>query len=262
MRGAARLLLALTFAVAARAANEAALLEVWNEHIAKPDDHEAAIKACQAFATANANDPLLHVVQGIEAWHHFRADRTTEALRLTEPYLTAPASPINDGARRLALGWLTRLDREKVAAALQLYYRKEVAYPKSLDQLATHPKLPAATRPPLTDRFGKPWAYQLTGFSKLRGFVDQKYSLQSTALGDLSELKLALAAPYASRIVATPTQVVTAPGGAPAVKFNVPGKGAALLAAGQAAGELHLAFVGSQIIVVCDFTHWKIFPRP
>ena len=45
---------------------------------------------------------------------------------------------------------MTRLDREKVAAALQLYYRKEVAYPKSLELITTHPKIPAAARPPLT----------------------------------------------------------------------------------------------------------------
>lgn len=248
--------------VAARAANEAALLELWNQHMAAKDDHEAAISACRAFAAANANDPLLPVAQGIEAWHHLRAGRDPEALRLLDPQVSAPAGPVADGARRLALGWLTRFDREKVTAALQLYYRKEVAYPKSLNQLAAYPKLPADTRPPMNDRFGKPWVYQLTGFTKLRGLTDQKYSLQSSVLGDLSELKLALAAPYGSHITATPVQVVTAPGNTVAVKFNLPGKGAAVIGAGQAAGDLHLAWVGSQIIVVCDYTHWRIFPRP
>lgn len=245
----ARLAIVLSLACSAHAANEAALLELWNQHIAKPDDHDAAIKACRAFAEVNANDPLLPIAHGIEAWHHFRAGRDADALKLTEPYLTAPAGAVNDGARRIALGWFTRLDREKVAAALQIYYRKNVAFPKSLDQL-TKP-------PPLSDRFGKPWAYQLTGFTKLRGFADQKYSLQSSTLGDWSEMKAAIAAPYASRITATPAQLV-----ANAVRFDIPGKGASVIGVGQAAGDLHLAFVGSQIIVVCDFTHWKVFPRP
>lgn len=236
-------------AVSARAANEDALLELWKQHLAKPDEHDAMIKACEAFTAANANDPLLPVVHGIAAWHHFRAGRDTDALRLTEPYTSAPAGPVTDGARRIALGWLTRLDREKVATALQTYYRKNVAYPKSLDQLVAGPLL--------NDRFGKPWVYQLTGFTKLRGFTDQKYSLQSAALGDLSTMKTALAAPYAARITAVPAQIT-----AEAVRFNIPGKGATLLGIGQAAGDLHLAFVSSQIIVVCDFTHWKIFPRP
>jgi hypothetical protein len=31
---------------------------------------------------------------------------------------------------------------------------------------------------------------------------------------------------------------------------------------GAGAGDLHLAFIGAKIIVVCDHTHWKIFPRP
>lgn len=235
--------------LSARAANEDALLDLWKKHIAKPDDHDAAINECRAFAVANANDPLLPVVHGIEAWHHFRAGREADALRLTEPYASAPASPVNDGARRIALSWLTRLDREKVATALQSHYRKNVAYPKSLDQLAAGP--------PLADRFGKPWVYQLTGFAKLRGFTDQKYSLHSATLGDLSTMKAALAVPYASRINAVPAEITAAN-----VRFNIPSKGASLIGVGQAAGELHLTFVGSQFIVVCDFTHWKIFPRP
>ena len=53
---------------------------------------------------------------------------------------------------------------ELLAAALQVFYRKQVAYPKSLEQL------PAESRPPMNDRFGKPWNYQLTGFAKLTGF--------------------------------------------------------------------------------------------
>lgn len=233
----------------ARAANEDALLELWKQHVARPDDHDAAIKACRTFAGVSTNDPLLPVAHGIEAWHHFRAGHDADALKLTEPYAASPASPVNDGARRIALGWLTRLDREKVAAALLTYYRKHVAFPKSLDQLAAGP--------PHNDRFGKPWVYQLTGFAKLRGFTDQKYALQSSVLSDLSEMEAALAAPYASRITATPAQVI-----GDAVRFNIPGKGATLLGVGQAAGDLHLAFVGSQIVVVCDFTHWKILPRP
>ncbi len=255
-------LLVLTLCATARGANEAALLEIWKQHVAAPDNHDAAIKACRDFATANVSDPLVPVARGIEAWHDFRAGRDDEALQLMQPYVNSPAGPTGEGLRRIALGWLTRFDREKVAAALQLYYRKEVAYPKSLDQLVASPKISADARQPLNDRFGKPWVYQLTGFTKLRGFPDQKYSLQSSALGDFSDLKQALNAPYASRITATPVQIVAAPGNAVAVTFNIPRKGSAAIGVGQASGDLYLAFVGSQIIVVCDYAHWKVFPRP
>ncbi|MEO6739609.1 MAG: hypothetical protein ABIP20_05105 [Chthoniobacteraceae bacterium] len=245
------------------AANEAALLELWNQHIATPEEHDETIKACRAFATANANDPLLPVVQDIEAWHHFRAGRAQDAWRILQPQLTAPVGPITNAARALAQGWFTRLDREKVAASLQIYYRKEVAYPKTLDLIAKHPKIPAEVRPPFIDRFGQPWNYQLTGFAKATGFPDQKYSLQSTTLGDLSELKAAIAAPYASRIRAVPVGIVPAPGNTFAVKFTNVGKaGTAIVAVGQASGDLHVAFAGSSIVVVCDHTHWKVFPKP
>ncbi len=250
----------------ATAANEDALLELWQEHIAKPDDHDEAIKACRSFAKANASDPLLPIVEDIEAWHHFRVGRTAEALKLVEPHLTAPRGPVADASRAIAQGWFTRLDREKVAAALQFYYRKEVAYPKTLDLVAKHPKIPADVRPPFIDRFGQQWNYRLTGLTgslKATGFTDQKYSLQSMVLGDLSDMKSALAAPYASRIAAVPAQIVAAPGGASAVKFSSVGRGVtAIVAVGQASGDLHVAFAGAKIIAVSDFTHWKIFPKP
>ncbi len=250
----------------ARAANEDALLELWQEHIAKPDDHDEAIKACRSFAKANASDPLLPIVEDIEAWHHFRAGRSAEALKLVEPHLTAPRGAVADASRAIAQGWFTRLDRDKVAAALQLYYRKEVGYPKTLDLVAKHPKIPADARPPFIDRFGQQWNYRLTGLAsslKATGFTDQKYSLQSMVLGDLSDMKSALAAPYASRITAVPAQIVLDLRGASTVKFNNVGKaGTAIVAVGQASGDLHVAFAGAKLVAVSDFTHWKIFPKP
>lgn len=255
------LLFAIVLVSSARAANETALLELWQQHTATPEAHEEVISACRSFATANAGDPLLPVVQGIEAWHHLRAGRSADGLRLMEPHLTAPAGPITDAARALARGWFTRFDREKVTGSLQAYYRKAVAFPKTLDQLANDPKLPADARPPGTDRFGKPWNYRLTGFKTVSGFGDQKYALQSDALSDLSDLKAALKIPYASRIQMTPVQIVPGPGNTVAVKLS--GKsGPAIIGVGQGAGALQVAFAGAQIVVLCDHAHWKIFPKP
>ena len=256
----------LVCSVAVRAADEDGLLELWKQHMAAPDDHETVIKACRDFSTAHAGDPLLPVVRGIEEWHTLRAGKHDEAFAMFEPDLALPPSPLNDGARRIAFAWITRKDREKVAAALQAYYRKEIAYPKTLEQVAAHPKLKSAP-PPLNDRFGKPWNYALTGFDKvkgfekLKGFADQKYSLRSAVLGDLSDIKSAEKLPYAARISAVPQQVIPAPGNLLAVKFNL-GKTTSVIGAGTSAGDLHLAFVGTKIIVVCDYTHWKLFLRP
>lgn len=245
----------------ALAADEDALLSLWQQHMSAPDDHEAAIKACRAFSAAHPNDPLLPVARGFEEWHTLRDGRRTEAFAMWEVDLSLPNSPLNECARRLANGWLTRADREKVVAALQAYYRKEIAYPKNLAEIAAHPKLKNEVKPPETDRFGKPWSYSLTGFEKVKGFGDQKYSLRSTVLGDLSETSAAEKLPYASRIVAVPQRVIAMPDTTIGVSFNI-GKTPSLSMLGPGAGDLHLAFVGAKIIVVCDHTHWKILPRP
>jgi len=239
----------------ARAADEDALLKLWNQHMETPDDHDAVVKACRDFATAHAGDPLLPIVRGLEAWHLLRAAHRGEALQIMTADMTAPPGPLTDGARRLAQAWMSRADRDQVAEALQTYYRKHVAYPKTLEQL------PEEGRPPLNDRFSEPWNYKLTGFAKVPGFNDQKYSLQSAHLGNLSDFKGAMALPYAARIVAVPQQVIAAPGGGQAVKFNIEGR-LVVLGVGLATGDLHLAFAGSKIVVVCDYTHWKVFPRP
>jgi hypothetical protein len=232
-------------------ADDDAILNLWMQQLRTPDDHEALIKACHDYTAANAGDPFLPVVRGIEEWHLLRTNHRAEALQMITADLTAPPGPINDGARHLAQGWLTRVDREQVAAALQSYYHKQIAYPKSLDQL------PPNARGPLADRFGQPWSYKLTGFAAVPGFGDQKYALESPTLGDTSDFKTAVQLPYAGRIVAIPLQILPPQGNTRAVKFNL-GRSVAMIGTGEAAGDLFLAYVGKSFIVVCDYTHWKI----
>jgi hypothetical protein len=252
----------LSFTVnSACAADEEGLISVWRQHLMAPDDHQVAIKACEAFVAAHPADPLVPVVRGIEAWHKLRDGRRSEASAIWEADLSLPSSPLNDCARRLAFGWMSRFDREKVAEALQAYYKKEVAYPKELAQISIHPGLKNGPKPPETDRFGKPWSYTLTGFEKTKGFKDQKYSLRSVVLGDLSEINAAEKLAYGSKIIAVPQRVVTLPNNALGISFNV-GTSVLLSMVGPGAGDLHLAFVGNKFIVVCDHTHWKILPRP
>jgi len=226
-----------------------------------PDEHDVLIKACQVFAAAHSGDPLLPVVRGFEAWHTLRAGRPQEAFALWESDLKLPASPLNECAKRLACGWMSRADREKVVASLQAYYRREVAYPKNLELIAAHPRLKNEPKAPEKDRFGNPWSYTLTGFEKTKGFPDQKYSLKSSVLGDLSDLQSAASLVYASKITAVPQRVITMPNNTSAVSFNL-GKSVSMSMAGPGQGDLHLAFIGAKFIVVCDHTHWKILPRP
>jgi hypothetical protein len=253
--------LAAVFVPAARAADEDGLVALWKQHMQAGAEHEAVIAACRAFAATHANDLLLPVARGIEAWRTLRAGNREAAFALYEADLALPPAPVNDCARRLASGWLTRADREKIDAALHAYYRKEIAYPKELAQLASHPRFKKEPRLPEVDRFGKPWSYTLTSFEKFKGLADQRYALRSAVLGELSELKAAEALPYAGQISAVPLRVIAMPDNTSAVSFRQ-GATTALSLLGPGAGELHLAFVGAKIIVVCDHTHWKLLPRP
>ena len=247
----------------ADAANEAGLLKIWNQHIATPQDHDALIKSCTAFMTDYPSDPLKPIAQDIEAWHKMQAGRDKEAWPILESHLNAPADPVSDGARLIAKGWLSRLDREKAVAALLKYYRNEVQFPENLEAVFTHPKIPATLHPPRVDRFGKPWVYQLNGTQKIPGFLNQKYALVSSELGDFSDLKKALAAPYAAQIVVKPIQVLPLLGDVTPVKFSTPEKNVTvLLTPGKSGKDFYLAYAGAQIIVVCDHMHWKVFPKP
>lgn len=225
------------------------------------DEHESVIAACRTFVDAHPNDPLVVVARGIEAWRNLKAGNKKEAFALYTADLALPPSPLNDCARKLACGWMTRADRETVESALRAYYRKEIAYPKELSQIANHPRLKTQPKPPETDRFGRPWIYGLTSLQKLKGFNDQRYTLRSAVLGELSDLTSAAALPYASRIDALPQRIVAMPDNTTAVSFKN-GANTSLSLLGPGTGDLHLAFIGYKIIVVCDLNHWKLLPRP
>jgi len=245
-----------------RAANETELERLWEQHLARPDDHAAVIAACQRFVALDAGDPFTDVVSGIETWHLLRSGKAGEATPILQSHLIAKPSLILSGATAVAKGWQTRLDRERVVKALQLFYRKEVGYPASLADLIAHPKVPKEQHPPLNDRFGNPWQYRLVGIKGLPTMQDQRYELLSTALGDQSPLEVALEAPYGFGIDLIPEAVFPALN-PPQVSFKNPaGGGATAIPLGRSAGGLYLAYIGNQIVIVCNHSYWKIFSRP
>jgi hypothetical protein len=251
----------LVFLSTVKAADEDGLVALWRQHMTTQDEHEAVIAACRTFTSSNPGDPLCVVARGIEAWRTLRTGRREEAFAIYAADLELPSSPLNDAARRLASAWMTRADRDKVEASLRTYYRKEIAYPRDLAQISSHPKFKNEPKPTATDRFGKPWIYHPAALEKLKGLSDQRYTLRSEVLGDLSDLKTAEALPYASRILAVPQRIVPMPDNTMAVSFKN-GTSTVLSTIGPGTGDLHLAFIGYKIIVVCDLTHWKLLPRP
>jgi hypothetical protein len=93
------------------------------------------------------------------------------------------------------------------------------------------------------------------------GFENQKYSLECAELGPLSDLQNSLKLRYADHIKIKPTSISPAPGGVGSIiNFQATdSKSVTVLGEGQVAKGIQLAFVGQEILVVCDPTHWKVF---
>lgn len=253
--GAALILIGLQGAFAA---NEAVFLELWKNHERDPSRHEDLVAQCRKFFEANPGDPLRDAAKSLEAWHLLAAGKDAEAWPIFESQAGSQSA-----AARVAKGWLSRREMQKVAASLKLFYREEIGFPKDLAEISTHPKIPANARPPATDAFGTPWKYSLSGFENLPGFEsfgNQKYSLECVELGPLSDLKESLKLRYADQIKIKPVGIQPGPGGGSVVNFQAAdSKGMMMMGEGQVAKGIQLAYVGQGILVVCDATHWKVY---
>jgi len=193
----------LALAAPASAQSEAdaarALAKIWQQHTRAPAEHAALVQAVQQMAGQYADSKLLAVARGLGAWHALQAGQTNTARLLLLPLLAARAEdPISTEARVFAQRWLTRLDREQVRTGLQLYYRNHVEYPAALSALG---ELVVTNRPPLADRFGRDWKYELTTMKRLTKLRGQRYNLSSPTLGDDSDLGAMLRRPYGGGLV-------------------------------------------------------------
>ena len=266
-RWSAKVLLCATVWVAADAAcrgqetpaDEQGLWLVWAGHTNAAASPAAFTEACRIFKAKSPGDPLTVVVRGLEAWHLLKARQTNEAVRLWEAMISPSDDALPKAGADLARGWLTRLDRELVRAALMRVYVRDVAFPASLDAIKA---LKGATPPPLADRWGNPWTYELAAMRALKGFPRQRYILESKRLGANSDLTRALAVPYASRIQLEPVRIVTGLGAGETVEFVTPARKNIALMAGTDMDGILFAYLGKSLIVLTDGNHWRLVPRP
>jgi hypothetical protein len=256
--------------------NERALWQLWQQHATNAVDHEELLAACKTFTDQNPADPLLAVGQTLAAWNLLCLGRQVEAATILVRHLDKTGVPLEDGAAHLARSWMTRLDRERVKAALQFYYRREVRYPRSLDELAAYAPLPKELALPGRDRWGTPWRYALVGFKTLPGLLDQKYEVSSAKLGPASDLARALAVPYGDGMRVQPTRMLSANPGGEIVELMTepPAAATADASAAKPAGRtfavginstvegICLSYVGRSILIVHDNDHWKLLMRP
>ena len=252
------LLLSCGFAFGERP-DETALLTLWGRHQQDPENHQAIVQDAQAFGQNYAQSPLAAVARGLAAWHLLKAGNTEEATRVLSEMTGGGQQVTTAATREMAFRWLTRLDFATVTAGLRKLYATNIEYPDTLASLAT---LPAASRPPLTDRWGTPWAYSATGFKVIDAGSKQTFKLECTKLGNKSDLKKALAAPYGAGLALKPEKIMPPMGGKTVLQVQGAGGVHAILTEGATAGDLGFAYFGEALIVLSNGDYWFVEPKP
>ena len=242
-------------------ADEKALWILWNKQAESPSNHVELLDLCARYERSFPGDPFLPVVRGIESWHLLAAGRTGAAQTNLLTLLSAATDPLSRAGDRMAKAWLTRLDRERVRAALTRIYAQRVMFPDSLNELND---LPVDQRPPLMDRWGRPWVYRLTDFKRLPGIKKSRYRLESSEVMGRTDLALALQTPYAARITLRPQRLVTAVGTVKSVQFETAGPKVEkpVLTEGSDFQGQTFVHLGSTLLLLSDGDHWKVLPWP
>ncbi len=257
-------LVVLAVVKSASAADEAGLWRLWTRQQAEPGHHEAHAEAFSHFAATRPDDALAPLADTLAAWHFLQAGRIDEATARWERWATPRRTPTARGAAQLSRAWLTRLDREEVVAALDAYRAREVRFPARLSDLPSHPAVVAAgLSPPLQDRWGQSWTYQLTQMRVLTGLPGQRYRLESLRLRDMSDLQTATSVPYGAGI---PLEVVRVLGAGQTASVQLadpeaPGAPIALTPGAQH-NAITLEYLSDHLVVLHDTLHWKIMRTP
>ncbi len=237
------------------------LLAFWERRATTASDPAASIEVCRKEMANQPNSMYLPVIRGVMAWHELAAGRTEEGAATLKTLMTSEKDPLALAGNTLACRWLTRLDRERVRKALSDYYTRNVAYPASLAPVL---ELPANQRPPALDRWNQPWQYRLASFKRIPGLSDQRYDLRSGALDSESDLKDALAVPYAAPTNLIPVKVISRSEGPAAVEFQAPGTPPRrmVLTEGSRAGRFYFIRLVAQSVLLSDGDRWYLVPLP
>ncbi|MFO7937883.1 MAG: hypothetical protein R6V06_09805 [Kiritimatiellia bacterium] len=237
--------------------DERGLWKIWvagaNSAFMAPD----VARDCQQFKTENPTDSLAVVAAGIEAWNYLKAGKTEAAVEVFNSMLLEKGrgKGLQKAGDRMARSWLSRLDREKVAAGLKKLYLRNIEFPASLDSLQSLKNMPV---PPLTDRWGKPWEYSRK--STIKGMASQRYKLESSVLGSRSVLEKALKVSYGKEIDLRPVRVL--PNVRDTIEFKTASGRVVLRRVEDGVNRINLDYLGEYIIVLSDGSHWSVMAKP
>ena len=236
--------------------DERALWDLWCAGTNSAFEAESVLEECRQFRNNSPGDPLAIVVAGIEGWWHLKRGNQSEARNIfTAMLMDGNATVLPTAGDKMARTWLTRMDREMVVDALKKLYLRNVEFPIELDAVKL---LALKPEPPLMDQWGKDWEYRRG--SAIKGMESQRYVLESSMLGVYSGLQDALLVPYASRIDLVPVRFV--PNLRNTIEFTSGTGSSVIRQAGDFTHRINLAYIGSNIIVVTDGSHWSVLPRP
>lgn len=229
-----------------------ALAALWRLHAASPTGHTAVALAGREWLRRFPRSAARPVAQGLTAWHAARSGSTNEAAEIWEAMAAADATPIERAGAEMGRRWLSRLDRDRVAAALSSYYARHAVFPSTLQPLR---ELPPERRPPLTDRFGAHWQYSPTAFRRIAGTQGHRYDLASPTLGERSVLNAMLSKPYGAG--ATPPRAVRRVGEAVQLEW---GGERPVLSVGTRQGGWLVAGAIERWVVLSDGDYWFLVP--
>jgi hypothetical protein len=253
------LLLAFARPALADKPDETAIQNLWASQQKDPGNHAVIVQDAAAFEQTYPASPLVPVARGLAAWHLLESGDFDGAKQLLEKMAAAGPDPIAAIGAEMARRWLTRLDREQVTTALQKVYADDLEYPETLSPVGG---LPPDSRPPMTDRWGAAWFYTPTAFKKLQIGDRQTFILESTKLGETSDLKTALALPYGAGFSFKTAKVMPSIGGKAVITFQDGAGKADTLSEGSAGNDLGFAYLGGDVLILSSGDYWSFQPGP
>lgn len=161
-------------------------------------DVAGAAASCRTAIASGAMGRFAPVAESLLGVDMLAAGQTDEVVKVLSKLVVqdaAAADPVARVADIHARRWLSRIDREKVVAALKAYYVEHVEYPDSLEPFRN-----LKPAPPLRDRWGDQWVYKLADFRLLKGVKSQRYTLESRSMPRVSDLKRAIESRAAAAI--------------------------------------------------------------
>ncbi|HEX4084404.1 MAG TPA: hypothetical protein VHY22_05820 [Chthoniobacteraceae bacterium] len=255
---AALILMVCALPALAEKPDEAALQTLWDNQ--QKETHAQVVQEAAGFEQRFPASPLVAVARGLGAWHLLESGDFDAARQLLEKMrASGGANPAGAMGAEMARRWLTRLDREQVASALQAVYAEDLEYPETLAPLA---ELPPEKRPPMTDRWGAAWLYKPAAFKKLQIGDRQTYILQSATLGDDSDLKHALARSYGAGFTFKPVAALPEIGGKAVFAFQDASGRRVTVSEGASGSDLGLAYLGDTVLILSNGDYWSLQPRP